>query len=113
MRGKRLSIRLKAALTIFAAALFVTGTWAAAQEKVLHSFNDNGTDGAYPNPVIFDGAGNLYGTTSKGGTYDYGTVFELTPVLGGGWTEKVLHNFSNGTDGAWPSGSLVFDREQL
>ena len=30
--------------------------------------------------LIFDAAGNLYGTTVAGGTYGYGTVFELTPV---------------------------------
>ena len=39
MRGKRLSIRLTAALAIFAATLFVMSTFAAAQEKVLHSLD--------------------------------------------------------------------------
>ena len=38
----------------------------------------------------------------KGGTYGCGVVFELTPGTGGGWTEKVLHSFSNGTDGTYP-----------
>ena len=76
---------------------------------MLHNFNCNGTDGAYPEAgLIFDTAGNLYGTTSEGGTYGYGTVFELTPQAGGGWTEQVLHNF-NGTDGAYPYASLIFD----
>jgi uncharacterized repeat protein (TIGR03803 family) len=81
-------------------------------EKVLHNFNENGTDGALPRaPLIFDAAGNLYGTTEYGGTYydsDLGTVFELTPTAGGGWTETVLHNF-NGTDGEFPYSSLIFD----
>jgi hypothetical protein len=27
----------------------------------------------------------------------------------GGWTEQVLHNFGNGTDGYWPCASLIFD----
>jgi len=83
------------------------GIWT---EKVLHSFG-NGTDGYWPSAgLIFDAAGNLYGTTQVGGTYNYGTVFELTPQAGGGWTETVLHSFNdNGTDGYYPSASLIFD----
>jgi uncharacterized repeat protein (TIGR03803 family) len=39
-----------------------------------------------------------------------GTLFELTPKTGGGWTEKILHNFSNSVnDGARPSASVIFD----
>jgi len=48
------------------------------REQVLHSFG-NGTDGANPYAgLIFDAVGNLYGTTYGGGTYNYGTVFEIT-----------------------------------
>src|ERR1019366_6105928 len=91
MQGKTLSIGLRAALAIFAATLFVTSTWAIAQEKVLHNFNNDGTDGAYPQAgLVVNPAGNLYGTTNNGGAYTYGTVFELTPTAGG-WTEKVLY----------------------
>ena len=80
-------------------------------EKVLHSFS--GPDGINPNgPLIFDAAGNLYGTSRLGGvgpcTNGCGTVFELSPETDGGWTEKVLHSFS-GTDGAFPLGSLISD----
>src|ERR1019366_9380205 len=78
--------------------------------------NANGTDGYYPYAgLIFDAAGNLYGTTRYGGTssgcapYGCGTVFELTPAAGGGWTETVLHSFGNGTDGAAPLAGLIFD----
>jgi len=47
---------------------------------VLYSFG-NGTDGTYPHAgLIFDAAGNLYGTATGGGTYGDGAVFELTPV---------------------------------
>jgi uncharacterized repeat protein (TIGR03803 family) len=110
MRGKRLSIGLRAALAIFTAILFVTSIWAAAEEKVLHNFNNDGTDGYYPEVgLIVDAAGNLYGTTTAGGAYNSGTVFELTPAAGGGWTETVLHNFGNGTDGATPYAGLIFD----
>src|ERR1019366_2578878 len=110
MRGKRLSIGLRAALAIFTAILFVTSIWAAAEEKVLHNFNNDGTDGYYPEVgLIVDAAGNLYGTTTAGGAYNSGTGFELTPAAGGGWTETVLHNFGNGTDGATPYAGLIFD----
>jgi uncharacterized repeat protein (TIGR03803 family) len=80
---------------------------------VLHSFNQNGADGAGTFAgVIFDAAGNLYGTTAYGGAYGYGTVFELSPTGGGGWTEAVLYSFcsqTNCTDGAHPYAGLIFD----
>jgi uncharacterized repeat protein (TIGR03803 family) len=78
-------------------------------EKVLHSFSN--TDGANPSAgLIFDGAGNLYGTTPIGGANGQGTVFELMPGASGGWREKILHNFaSSGTDGHNPWTALLFD----
>jgi uncharacterized repeat protein (TIGR03803 family) len=80
------------------------GGW---NETVLYSFA-GGTDGAYPiAELIFDAAGNLYGTTAGGGANDAGTVFELSPGANG-WTETVLHSF-NVSDGAIPSAGLVFD----
>src|ERR1035438_3767949 len=111
MQGKRLSIGLMAALAIFTATLFVTSTWATAQETVLHSFNSNRVDGTTPvASLVLDAAGNLYGTTENGGTYNQGTAFELSPTVGGGWTETVLHSFGNGTDGANPYAvNLIFD----
>ena len=110
MRVKRPSIRWMATLTIFTAILFVTSTWATAEEKVLHNFNADGMDGENPYAgLIFDAAGNLYGMTGRGGTSRYGTVFELTPAAGGTWTEKVLWRFSAGTDGGYPYGDLILD----
>jgi uncharacterized repeat protein (TIGR03803 family) len=84
------------------------GGW---QEKILYSFQDNGTDGNYPYAsLIFDSSGNLYGTTLYGGAHGVGTAFELSPMAGGGWTETVLHSFnSNSTDGYYPYASLIFD----
>jgi uncharacterized repeat protein (TIGR03803 family) len=81
------------------------GMWT---EKVLHSFgNDN--DGTVPiGPLIFDQAGTLYGTTTGGGAYEYGTVFELIPGTNGKWREKLLLSFDFQEDGC-PTGGLIFD----
>jgi uncharacterized repeat protein (TIGR03803 family) len=84
----------------------VNGKWT---EKVLHSFK--GTDGSDPEAgLIFDGVGNLYGTTLDGGTYGYGAVIEMMPQADRSWTVKVLHSFNNdGKDGRYPQAVLIFD----
>lgn len=58
--------------------------------------------------MTFDGAGNLYGTTTYGGAYNKGTVFELTPVRTS-WKETVLHSFGSDRDGETPLNNLVMD----
>jgi uncharacterized repeat protein (TIGR03803 family) len=81
-----------------------SGVWT---ESNIYSFPASA--GAEPfGGLIFDGAGNLYGTTETGGTYNLGSVFELTPN-GSGWTEKVLHSFKGGNDGKYPFSPLTFD----
>jgi uncharacterized repeat protein (TIGR03803 family) len=92
-------------------------------ETVIYSFQ-GGKDGYVASgDLVFDTAGNLYGATlfggGKGTTCDSlyggqcGTVFKLSPpkTKGGQWTEKVLHRFAGGTDGAEPNGGLVLDSE--
>lgn len=78
-------------------------------ETVIYRFA-GGRDGAAPGygNLVFDQAGNVYGTTSNGGVSG-GTVFELTPS-NGGWTESVLYVFRGGDDGAVPWGGLVLDK---
>jgi uncharacterized repeat protein (TIGR03803 family) len=82
------------------------GTWT---EKVLHTFA-GGDDGANPLAGLnFDQRGNVYGTTSYGGTANCGTAFELVPNTAGGWSERLLHTFLGAPyDGENPNG-LVFD----
>ena len=81
----------------------------SGSENALYSFAA-GTDPKLPYAgLIFDKAGNLYGTTELGGTNNQGTVFEITPNANGTWTENVLYNFTGGSDGGQPYGSLVFD----
>ncbi len=92
--------------TVFKLTHNPDGSWT---ENNINDFDCTNGDQA-TGGVIFDQAGNLYGTTSFGGTYNWGVVYELTPNAGGGWSERVLHNFTFGDDGGYPGhGSLAFD----
>ena len=72
-------------------------------ESVLHAFGGAG-DGANPAGVLMmDSSGNLYGTTTLGGTSNAGTIFKLAPD----GTETVLWSFTGGLDGGNPACSLV------
>ena len=93
--------------TVFEISPNGSGGWT---EQVLHNFG-HGNDGNSPQGynLIFDKAGNLYGTTNAGGTFDAGTVFEMSPNGSGGWTETNVHFFGRGFDGVGPTSGLVFD----
>jgi uncharacterized repeat protein (TIGR03803 family) len=78
------------------------GTW---REKVLHDFGI-GSDGRFPSNVIFDAAGNLYGTTDYGGSSNNGTIFRLSPRTNGGWKETVLRSFQRVR---YPRAGLIVD----
>jgi uncharacterized repeat protein (TIGR03803 family) len=92
------------------------GTWT---ETVLYNFCSLSgcADGGGPSSsLIFDKAGNLYGTTVSGGAYQSacggsacGTVFELSPDGDGTWTETVLYSFGNEPDGHEPIAGVVMD----
>jgi len=82
-------------------------TWT---ETILYSFK-GGADGADPSGSLVIGSGGvLYGTT-KGTDKNPGTVFKLTPPASGqtDWLESVVHVFTGGTDGAFPSAGLILD----
>jgi uncharacterized repeat protein (TIGR03803 family) len=81
-------------------------------ETVLYDFTGGILllDGAAPKGnVIFDKAGNLYGTTTIGGNVGYGSVYELSPSSSGQWMLITLYSFHGGSDGNEPSAGLVFD----
>ena len=80
-------------------------------ETTLYNFGATSTDGVTPVAgVIMDKAGNLYGTTSSGGTNGHGTVFELVNSSGT-YTETILYNFgATGTDGIEPAAALIMDK---
>lgn len=101
-----------AAVVLIVTLLSVPGTWATDKYKTLYNFADHsgGKDGWSPqSSLIFDAAGNLYGTAATGGAYGFGAVFELSPERDGSWTESVLHSF-DGTDGQQPDAGLIFDQ---
>ena len=71
----------------------------------LHNFT--GPDGSAPqSAVVFDKAGNMYGTTMEGGKFNYGTVYKLTPK----GVETVLHSFTDtAADGNYPTFAVTLD----
>jgi uncharacterized repeat protein (TIGR03803 family) len=96
--------------TVLFLNLVVTDAWAASKYRVLHAFG-KGKDGAgLYGGLVFDQHGNLYGGTSGGGDYGYGTVYRLSPSRNGGWSESVLHSFhNNDRDGDEVNGTLMID----
>lgn len=84
---------------------------AAWAETILHDFYVESSDGGGPLAGLeLDEKGNLYGTTSGGGSSSEGTVFELTrpAASGAAWPEKVLYSFTF-TNGALPSAPVLID----
>jgi uncharacterized protein YceK len=90
------------------------GVWT---ESALYTFQ-GAPDGSDPGGLAMDNAGVIYGVTYAGGAgpctvilFDAGcgTVFSLTPPAspGGSWTEKILYNFTGGTDGGGPQSPMV------
>jgi uncharacterized repeat protein (TIGR03803 family) len=78
-------------------------------EKLLHKFG-GANDGTVPNGLTLRN-GALYGTTTLGGLNNSGTLFRLSPPTGGqtDWTERILHTFNGGSDGARPDSDVLID----
>jgi hypothetical protein len=92
--------------TVFKLSKTAGGGW---QRTVLHVFSGD-PDGWDPEGgLVFDAAGNLYGTTAYGGLYNGGIAFELSPTLTGAWTETVLHTFGGAGDASQAFSGLIFD----
>jgi hypothetical protein len=89
-------------------------TWT---EKVLHTFTGRADGGLPAGGLIFDLSGNLFGTTQAGGIKNLGNcyqttcgvAFQLTPNPDGTWQETVIHSFTGGSDGGYPTSGLIFD----
>jgi uncharacterized repeat protein (TIGR03803 family) len=96
---------VKFALNILALTLLVA-TASAQTFSVFSTFNF--TDGSAPNGgLILDSAGNFYGTTQFGGSFNRGVIFKLNPA----GQETVLYTFTGSTDGGIPIGRLIRDNQ--
>lgn len=81
------------------------GHW---KETLLWSFTGGNDGGAPEGSLTMDAGGNLYGTTTQGGTGVVGTVFELSPPTSGRhWSQTVLYNFTGNSDGGQPTGNVL------
>jgi uncharacterized repeat protein (TIGR03803 family) len=79
-------------------------------ETVLGDFNYANGEAPGDTTGLADSSGNLYGTTSSGGAFGYGTVFEFMPSpLGYGGTTTAIYSFKGGNDGASPIAGLIAD----
>jgi uncharacterized repeat protein (TIGR03803 family) len=72
-------------------------------ERIVHVFAGEPSDGSFPEAGFIEVNGALYGTTRLGGTNKLGTVFKIEPS----GKEKVLYSFQGGNDGYYPVGNLV------
>ncbi len=108
----------KATLSVALVLLACSFVLAQSQYKVLWTFTGAPTDGASPRSnLVFDKAGNLYGTTYAGGSAGSGTVFMLSPNQDGSWTNTIIYSFCTKyvnrlcEDGAYPQAGLIFDAQ--
>ncbi len=101
MSKQKNSSRCFLMLAVLAMAALLSTRTMAQTENILHTFAENNIDGYWPSgTLVFDGSGNLYGTTGNGGAFGpFGTVFQLKAAGGGVWNEEILHSFGSGTDG--------------
>jgi uncharacterized repeat protein (TIGR03803 family) len=90
----------------FMLASIAGGKW---KMKILYSFKGQPDAGFPYGGLLFDAAGNLYGTTYYDGAFNLGSVYQLGPRPTGEWKERVLHSFKGGTDGNSSISTLVFD----
>jgi uncharacterized repeat protein (TIGR03803 family) len=101
------AVRLRAALAmIVLLSVLLTSSARSQTYQVIHHFL--GSDGEHSyGGLTMDAGGKLYGTTSEGGTFGYGTVFRLSRA-GSGWVLSTLYNFQGGADGINPIARVIF-----
>ncbi len=85
-----------------------TGQW---KERVLYSFKGGRDGNSSISNLVFDKAGNLYGTTSEGGAgCSCGTIFQLTPGGSGKWKESVAYRFQGAPDAGFAYNGMAVDQ---
>ena len=113
---------MKKAAYVALVTVLVCGVAGAQQYNVLYTFQGvQAGDGSNPlGNLVFDSAGNIYGTTWSGGSSNgcfggCGAVFKLSSGSDGSWTETTIYQFCtspvNGAclDGSRPAAGLVVD----
>ena len=99
--------------TVFRLTQTTGGSW---KEKIIYGFPAECNCGVPGNNLVFDKAGNLYGTAATfeqcDGGYNCGLVFKLTPQKNGSWKYSLVHRF-RGPDGEYPNGLTVDSKGNL
>ena len=101
-------------VTLIVTLILVPSSAGQSKFKTLQTFNPaDYKQGTKPVAgLIFDTAGNLYGTTKKGGAKTgCGTVFKLSPKPDGSWSKTVLYRFLGRGDGCQPYAGAIFDKQ--
>ena len=101
-RSTRFSLLVKAAVFL---GVLGSGALARAQGGFAVMYAFTGTpDGSQSTAGLIQASdGNLYGTTSRGGTAGAGTIFQTN--LNG--TTTILHSFTAAPDGSTPQAGLI------
>jgi hypothetical protein len=101
-------VRLRRTLLLGALIVTTAADAFTATYNVIHRFTGGADGGRAYAGVVFDAAGNLYGTAASGGS-GYGVVYRLSPLKVDGWKETVLYAFTGGSDGALPDAGVTVD----
>ena len=84
-----------------------SGVW---RESVLYSFKGGADGSSSISNLVFDAAGNMYGTTSEGGAgCSCGVIFKMTPGTNGKWTESIAYRFQGQPDPGFAYNGMVVD----
>src|SRR2546421_12145443 len=109
-RGWRCAHAVSWVVVIFATVAMLLASDARAGTRVIYSFAGD-EDGEYTDTdLVIDSAGNLYGSSVRGGAFGGGTVFQLAPSSNG-WIHTVLYSFTGGADGGEPYKGVTLDAQ--
>src|SRR5258708_15507396 len=75
-------------------------------KSLVFAFPASGTGGAYPQSIVFDASGNIYGAAALDGAHNVGVIYQLTPSPSG-CVEHVLHPFSGAHDASFPFATVT------
>jgi uncharacterized repeat protein (TIGR03803 family) len=93
--------------TALAALVMMPAVSEASVLSTLYNFRGMGAaDGSSPTGLVLGPNGVLYGATYQGGR-GFGTIYQLTEISPGVWTETMLYEFAGGVDGSSPKGCLA------